>query len=46
MAALRFTGVLAVDGEDATIRRLVALLPISANREGGAMVLRARDETH
>jgi len=46
VAALRFTGVLAVDGEDATIRRLVALLPISANREGGAMVLRARDETH
>jgi transmembrane sensor len=46
VAALRFTGVLAVDGEEATIRRLVALLPISATREGDATVLRARDEGH
>ena len=44
-AALRFTGVLAVDGEEATIRRLAALLPISATRVNGAMVLKARDDT-
>jgi transmembrane sensor len=43
-AALRFTGVLAVDGEEATIRRLVALLPISATRVNGAMVLKVRDD--
>lgn len=45
IAAMRFTGVLAVDGEEATIRRLVALLPISADRVGGTTVLKARDET-
>lgn len=45
IAALRFTGVLNVDAEDATIRRLTALLPISASREGGATVLKARDES-
>jgi transmembrane sensor len=43
IAALRFTGVLAVDGEEATIRRLVALLPISATRVGDETVLRARE---
>ena len=43
-AGLRFTGVLAVDGEDATIRRLEELLPISATRVNGATVLKARDE--
>jgi transmembrane sensor len=43
-AALRFTGVLSVDGEAATIRRLTALLPIEAERVGDATVLRARDE--
>ena len=42
-AALRFTGVLAVGGEDATIRRLVGLLPISATRVNGETVLKARD---
>jgi transmembrane sensor len=46
VAGLRFTGVLNVDAEDATIRRLTALLPISASRAGGATVLRARDEGH
>ncbi len=45
VAAMRFTGVLAVDGEEATIRRLVALLPISADRVGGTTVLKARDAT-
>ena len=45
VAALRFTGVLTVDAEDSTIRRLVALLPISATRVNGATVLKARDET-
>jgi len=44
VAALRFSGVLNVDAEDATIRRLTALLPISASRAGGATVLKARDE--
>ncbi len=44
VAALRFTGVLNVDAEDATIRRLTALLPISAVRDGDATVLKARDE--
>ena len=43
VAALRFTGVLAVDGEEATIRRLVALLPISATRVGDETVLKARE---
>ena len=42
VASLRFTGVLNVDEEDATIRRLTALLPISASRAGGATVLKAR----
>lgn len=44
VAQLRFTGVLTVDGEDATIRRLVALLPISASHVGDATVLKAREE--
>jgi transmembrane sensor len=45
VAALRFTGVLAVDKEEPTIRRLVALMPISADHVGAATVLRARSET-
>ena len=45
VAALRFSGVLTIDGEDATIRRLVGLLPISATRINGATVLKAREET-
>jgi transmembrane sensor len=44
VAELRFTGVLTVDGEDATIRRLVGLLPISATRINGATVLKARED--
>ena len=44
VAELRFTGVLTVDGEDATIRRLVVLLPISATRINGATVLKARED--
>lgn len=44
LAALRFTGVLTVDAEDATIRRLEALLPISASRVNGETVLRPREE--
>jgi transmembrane sensor len=43
-AEMHFTGVLNVDAEDATIRRLTALLPISASRVGGATVLKARDQ--
>jgi transmembrane sensor len=45
VAALRFTGVLTVDGENETIRRLVALLPISATRVGDATVLKIRDDS-
>jgi transmembrane sensor len=41
-AALRFTGVLSVDAEAATIRRLTALLPIEAERINGETVLKAR----
>ena len=44
VAAMRFTGVLAVDGEEATIRRLVALMPIEASRVGGNVILKAREE--
>jgi transmembrane sensor len=44
-AGLRFTGVLAVDAEAATIRRLTELLPIEADRINGETVLRARAET-
>lgn len=44
VAAMRFTGVLAVDGEDATIRRLVALMPIEASRVGDNVILKARVE--
>ena len=44
VAALRFTGVLSIDSEDATIRRLVGLLPIAANRINGTTVLKARED--
>jgi transmembrane sensor len=44
VAAMRFTGVLAVDGEEATIRRLVALMPIEASRVGDNVILKARVE--
>jgi transmembrane sensor len=45
VGALRFTGVLTVDGENETIRRLVELLPISATRVGDATVLKVRDDS-
>jgi transmembrane sensor len=41
--AIRFTGVLTVDAEPATIRRLTALLPVSATTSNGAIVLAARE---
>jgi transmembrane sensor len=41
---LRFSGVLAVDEETATMRRLTGLLPISATRINGATVLKARED--
>jgi transmembrane sensor len=45
VGALRFTGVLTVNGENETIRRLVELLPISATRVGDATVLKVRDDS-
>jgi transmembrane sensor len=41
---LRFSGVLAVDEETATMRRLTGLLPISATRINGATVLKSRED--
>ncbi len=41
-ANLRFSGVLMVDGQDATVRRLTELLPVSATFSGGAVVLHSR----
>ncbi len=41
-AALRFSGVLAIADEPAVINRLSALVPVSANRQEGVIVLRAR----
>jgi transmembrane sensor len=43
VAAIRFTGVITVDDEPATIRRLTALLPVSATPSNGAIVLAARE---
>ncbi len=42
--ALRFTGVLTVDGEGATLRRLSLLLPVTSVRDGDAIVLKSRDD--
>lgn len=42
-AALNFSGVLVVDQEDEIIRRIEALLPVSATRAGGAIVFRSND---
>ena len=41
-ADLRFTGVLIVDGQDAMVRRLSSLMPISATPTDDAIVLRGR----
>lgn len=40
--ALRFTGVLALDSQAATIRRLEAFLPVTAVQRDGVIELRAR----
>ena len=45
LAALRFSGVLTVDTESATLQRLTALLPLSATSSEGVIVLRSRDST-
>ncbi len=42
-AALRFSGVLVVGQEDEIIRRIEALLAVSATRDGGAIVFRSND---
>ena len=39
---LRFSGVLIVDGQDAMVRRLTSLLPISATPSDDSIVLRGR----
>ena len=41
-ANLRFSGVLIVDGQDAMVRRLTSLMPISAKPTDEAIVLRGR----
>lgn len=41
-ASLRFSGVLIVDGQDAMVRRLTSLMPISATPTDDAIVLRGR----
>ncbi len=41
---LRFSGVLAIDREDAVVRRLQAFLPVAAKSDGSAVVLRSRAE--
>lgn len=41
-ANLRFSGVLIVDGQDAMVRRLTSLMPISATPTDDAIVLRGR----
>ncbi len=41
-ADLRFSGVLIVDGQDAMVRRLSSLMPISATPTDDAIVLRGR----
>jgi transmembrane sensor len=42
-AGLRFSGVLVVGREDEMIRRIKALLAVSAARDGGAIVFRSND---
>jgi transmembrane sensor len=42
-AALRFTGVLTIGDDQAMIRRLAALVPVSASHESGVIILRGRD---
>lgn len=41
-SALRFSGVLAISSEPAAINRLSALVPVSANRQDGVIVLTER----
>jgi transmembrane sensor len=43
-AELRFTGVLKVDAEAPTLARLAVLLPVSATRDNGAIILQVRGE--
>ncbi|ADG09109.1 DUF4880 domain-containing protein [Caulobacter segnis] len=45
-ATLRFSGVLIVDGQDAMVRRLTSLMPISATPTDDAIVLRGRSASN
>jgi transmembrane sensor len=45
-AALRFSGVLTVDAEEATVRRLAMLLPVSDSRRDGEIMLKSRGDSH
>jgi transmembrane sensor len=44
-AALRFSGVLTVDAEEPTVRRLAMLLPVSDSRRDGAIILKSRGDS-
>ena len=45
VANLKFSGVLVMDKEDAVVRRIEALLPVSAERSEGAIVFKAGRES-
>lgn len=44
-ASLKFSGVLIVDGQDAMVRRLTSLMPISATPTDDSIVLRGKTST-
>jgi transmembrane sensor len=44
-AGVRFTGVLMIDGQEAMVRRLAALLPISQTRRDGVIILHGENST-
>jgi transmembrane sensor len=46
VAALRFSGVLKFDNEQAVLRRLEEFLPVTAEKTKGGIVLRLRKEHH
>jgi transmembrane sensor len=45
VGAMKFSGVLTVDDESATLTRLSSLLPLSATPSENAIVLQSRDST-
>jgi transmembrane sensor len=44
--ALKFSGVLALDDEDAVVSRLCELLPLQASGQNGSILLGARQAAH